>query len=273
MYFLMLGEVFCAPTKMCCAWCFQLTDTVTFEEYLQQDALSFLFITVLLTQCIYKVLTMVLYGAYSFHIKSKDCMLACTIDLQNSAVEPTKCTGDSKESPFRGTWLAHKRVGVICHGLLSHKGSRTIIALSQYVLEHIPYIDAIVRFDFHGNGESTGYDKWSYGGYVEEVEDLRNVVQFLVRSNASVPILLGHSRAATVVVLYGCLYSDVPRIVSLAGRVNMSQQSSLLFSPEQEALLKQGHSVAFTDKDGHSRTVRCLINAFPLTVGTVTTYQ
>lgn len=195
---------------------------------------------------------MVVYGACAFFVPSAQCELACVLDIQNEAVEGL-C--DKPGSEELNSWLKNKRVGVVCHGLLSHKGSRPMIMLSELLLHNVEHLDAVVRFDFRGNGESSGYDQWSYGGYQDEVEDVRNVILRLMRGHAIVPILLGHSRAASVVVLYGCRYKDVPRIVSLAGRVDMACQSTVLFSNEQLDALARGESVTVSDKGGNSRHV------------------
>eukprot|EP00922_Rhytidocystis_sp_ex-Travisia-forbesii_P043364 GHVS01064693.1.p1 GENE.GHVS01064693.1~~GHVS01064693.1.p1 ORF type:complete len:113 (-),score=18.29 GHVS01064693.1:123-461(-) len=65
-------------------------------------------------------------------------------------------------------------VAVLCHGLFCSKDHHLMVHLAR----NLPI--STVRFDFHGNGDSGGEEKWNFGGYVDEVkQDIRAVVTFL----------------------------------------------------------------------------------------------
>ena len=61
---------------------------------------------------------------------------------------------------------------ILCHGIFSHKNAHTIrkIAESLKTISH-------VRFDFRGAGASTG--STTYGGYLEELEDLKYMIDWV----------------------------------------------------------------------------------------------
>jgi dienelactone hydrolase len=54
-----------------------------------------------------------------------------------------------------------------------------------------------------------------------QVEDLRAVVQHVRGLGRDVTALVGHSKAGSVVLLYGAQYNDVRCIVNVAGRFDM----------------------------------------------------
>ncbi|KAJ1968233.1 hypothetical protein IWQ62_001370 [Dispira parvispora] len=120
---------------------------------------------------------------------------------------------------------------VICHGLLNSRYSRVVRSLGV----SLPYNACI--FDFRGNGNSTGSTR--YGNIMEEMEDLRFVIEYLRNTlKFTVKVILGHSKGAAVAFQYMAKYNDVPYLVDVAGRFDMSQSPMLRFTEEQTQLLK-----------------------------------
>lgn len=90
-------------------------------------------------------------------------------------------------------------------------------------------------------------------------QDLRDTVSFAKRNGWSVLAVIGHSRGANgpsvvllgrlhwvltfvifpVVLLYGVKYGDVPGVVSISGRFDMSQLPRKYFTAEQVDLLSR----------------------------------
>jgi len=99
------------------------------------------------------------------------------------------------------------KIVVVCHGLFCNKENRLV----RVLCERIPI--NCVRFDFHGNGDSGGFDEWSFGGYNGDVtHDLRPLVTLLRLRNYEVVALIGHSRGGNEVLMYSMKYDDVPLI-------------------------------------------------------------
>lgn len=171
--------------------------------------------------------------------------LACRLDLPSVP----------RESEF-------PEVAVACHGLYQTKESKTILATSYALLENPTTLDAVVRFDFHGEGESSGFEAWSLGGYEDEVEDLRDVVEFMKSKGCKVKLILGHSRAATVVVLYAAKYGDVPLVVPIAGRLKMAAGIEQHINKEKMQKLQSGETVSIVDPYGAERKVRIQTKTF-----------
>eukprot|EP00386_Alphamonas_edax_P006950 GDKI01022672.1.p1 GENE.GDKI01022672.1~~GDKI01022672.1.p1 ORF type:complete len:250 (-),score=85.26 GDKI01022672.1:464-1213(-) len=141
-------------------------------------------------------------------------------------------------------------VVVLCHGYLAHKDHGVVKMLSQ----ELPF--NTVRFDFHGCGESSGHEAWSYGGYMGETkDDLRAVVLFLRSKGLSVRGVVGHSRGGNIVMLYAAVFDDVPLVVSLAARYDMSGGIVERFSKAQLKELEEGRGY-FEIQDRGSNCVR-----------------
>ena len=162
------------------------------------------------------------------------------------------------------------RMVVVCHGLLQAHDSPLIKALA----DSIPLNTC--RFDFVGNGENTrklpqqvlddiervkqshrsdtpgdpqlvpteqvlsqlGSVRTGYGNYEEEVRDLHHVVDYLTKKGFDVVGVVGHSKAASVVLMYaaelvetrhGLLQSNKDQplfwIVMVSGRFDMTKPS------------------------------------------------
>ncbi|KAK9702177.1 hypothetical protein K7432_011376 [Basidiobolus ranarum] len=122
-------------------------------------------------------------------------------------------------------------VFLVCHGMLKSKESEVIKAIT----EGLPY--STFALDFRGNGKSGG--ETHYGNYYEEVEDLRDTVVHL-RTNYGLHIrgMVGYAKGGSVVLLYAAQYNDVPLIINIGARYDLSRAPLHLFTDQQLRDLK-----------------------------------
>ncbi|KAL3825292.1 hypothetical protein ACJIZ3_021321 [Penstemon smallii] len=62
-----------------------------------------------------------------------------------------------------------------------------------------------------------------YGNYRSEAEDLRAVIEYFTGVNRSTFVVLGHSKAGNVVLLYASKYHDIGAVVNLSGRYDLNR--------------------------------------------------
>ena len=126
-----------------------------------------------------------------------------------------------------------RRAIILCHGLAANRNGSFLPELANFLSLRGYHV---LRFDFRGSGESPGV--WSYANYDGEVADILTAAKFLERT-FSVPLygLIGHSKAATEVLLYASKY-PVSKVISVSGRFDMSVNPAGRFSEEQAAALK-----------------------------------
>ena len=77
-----------------------------------------------------------------------------------------------------------------------------------------------LRFDFEGNGNSGG--KFMFGGFSREVDQIRSVVAWARGQAFKVVALVGHSKGGNLVLMYSSRYGDVPLVIPICGRMDMS---------------------------------------------------
>ncbi|KAF7457652.1 hydrolase, alpha/beta fold family protein [Cryptosporidium felis] len=145
------------------------------------------------------------------------------------------------------------KTAIVCHGMLSNKENR----LCQTIAKHLSI--NVVRFDFHGNGESEGIEDWSFGDYHGEVEnDLRRVVEFLREKELEVKAIIGHSRGGVEALMYSWMFDDVDIIISISARFDLASSIITKFISEQEYdQLKKGEVefVEITPRDNIKRKI------------------
>jgi len=122
---------------------------------------------------------------------------------------------------------------ILCHGLLSGKEHPLMNNIANGLTNYF----SICQMDFRGNGSSGG--DTAYGNYYDEADDIREVVVHLRKMGKNVTTLLGHSKAGSVVLLYAVKYGDVPQIINVSGRFDLSTMPSNRFTPAQNKLLKE----------------------------------
>lgn len=148
------------------------------------------------------------------------------------------CLATAPEHPPTGCDVppAGTAVTILCHGYTASKRHPLITSLCTGIVAEGR---TVVRFDFSGNGGSTG--EFRYSNYAQEAEDLRAVIQQLRENYAwRVDTIVGHSKGASVVLLYGAKYNDVPNIVNLAGRWRMERGMDALFGEEAMKRMEAG---------------------------------
>ncbi|CAI5966421.1 unnamed protein product [Closterium sp. NIES-64] len=137
------------------------------------------------------------------------------------------------------------KVVIICHGFRSTKLSSTVQKLSDAILAAG---FATVRFDFSGNGESEG--AFATGNYRHEAADLHSVVEWVRAQGRHVEAVVGHSKGGNCVVLYASLYKDVPKVINVSGRYDLSRGIRERFGEEGMAKLEKEGQLTQQDKYG-----------------------
>ena len=61
---------------------------------------------------------------------------------------------------------------LLCHGMFDTKNSK----INKILLEGLKKHWSILRFDFEGNGESSG--EWDYAGYEREVRNIADLIEY-----------------------------------------------------------------------------------------------
>ncbi|CAD7695713.1 unnamed protein product [Ostreobium quekettii] len=133
---------------------------------------------------------------------------------------------------------------ILCHGFASHKD-----------WPHYPLVAAelakrsvcSLRFDFSGNGESQGV--FEFGNYAKEVGEVRAAVEY-VRGQLGKKVvgLAGHSKGGNVVLLYTSQHDDVPLVVNIAGRFEMTRGIAERFGADIFQKLEKHGKVEMTQR-------------------------
>eukprot|EP00742_Colponemidia_sp_Colp-10_P009088 GILJ01009886.1.p1 GENE.GILJ01009886.1~~GILJ01009886.1.p1 ORF type:complete len:260 (-),score=26.99 GILJ01009886.1:246-1025(-) len=113
---------------------------------------------------------------------------------------------------------------IICHGLLTTKDRGFLPDLSKALS------CSTLRFDFSGNGESEG--EWEFGSMRKQTDDLRSVVVALRQSGWHIAAIVGHSMGADISLLYAAEHDDVPLVVNVSGRFDLTRGIREKYSDE-----------------------------------------
>lgn len=115
---------------------------------------------------------------------------------------------------------ASRDIAILCHGMFCSRKTPLLAHLSEAVKINT------FRFDFSGNGESRG--EFTLAGFEREAAELKDAVLYCQSQGYRVVAIIGHSKAAQVVLIYSALYGDVPIVISLAPRINMTGENHFL---------------------------------------------
>jgi alpha/beta superfamily hydrolase len=121
-------------------------------------------------------------------------------------------------------------LALVCHGMMCTAESFFYPALCDG-LEM-----SSVRFDFAGNGGSEGV--FDLAGYEDEADQIEAVRMSLAAAGRNVTLLIGHSKAASSVVIHSSKYGTIPHIVSIAGKFTQDTEENphiLRLLPQVEA--------------------------------------
>lgn len=131
----------------------------------------------------------------------------------------------------------NKDTVVVCHGMFGRKES----GMSPLLSAALCLTWSVARFDFAGNGNSTG--EWSYANYPREVRDIAAIVKYLEETEGrNVVAVIGHSKAGADVMIAAATSGVVPNpkccFVSIAGRLTFGKPEKR-FTPEELAEAKE----------------------------------
>lgn len=107
-----------------------------------------------------------------------------------------------------------KNLVILVHGTCGNRNNLFFPALAK--LSNIN----VLTFDLEGNGDSEG--EFLIGGFMREVENIREVVLYAQSIGFNVISLVGHSKGGNSILIYSSVYSDVPLLITVAARFNMS---------------------------------------------------
>lgn len=95
-----------------------------------------------------------------------------------------------------------------------------------------------LRFDFSGNGESSG--SFRFANYAAEVDEMKAAADYLSDTGSNLIGILGHSKAGTEVIQYGARFDSRDlSIVNVCGRFNLSEGIKERFSEDDLATLRR----------------------------------
>ena len=129
---------------------------------------------------------------------------------------------------------------LLCHGMFSDKNSE----LNLPLLESLKSKWSALRFDFEGNGESSG--EWEYAGYEREVRNIADIMEYSEKKfNIKIVGIIRHSKAGEDVLIAASRKDLIKNrdccFVSLGGRLTFGK-SEKRFSKEE---------LAKCEKDGY----------------------
>ena len=111
---------------------------------------------------------------------------------------------------------------LLCHGMWDTKDSK----LNLFLLDGLKDKWSVLRFDFEGNGESSG--EWSYADYEREVRNIADLIEYSEKVyNIRVVAIIGHSKAGADVLIAAAKNNLIKNkdccFVSLGGRLTFGK--------------------------------------------------
>lgn len=127
------------------------------------------------------------------------------------------------------------RLVLITHGVLGHKD----YLFHRVLAQELPY--SSFRFDFRGNGESTGEP--GYANMEEDTEDIHTVARYFEQEGYEIFAVIGHSRGSVAGLKFATtVEKPLPFFVNVSGRYKMNDNQIYRNRPEiGEALKKHGY--------------------------------
>ncbi|KAL4296170.1 hypothetical protein GQ457_12G022310 [Hibiscus cannabinus] len=138
-----------------------------------------------------------------------------------------------------------KEIVVLCHGFKSSKDDNLLVNLAA-ALEKEGI--SVFRFDFSAHGESEGSSR--LGDFYREADDIRAVVQHFSGENRTVSAILGHSKGASLVLLYASKYQDIGIVVNVSGRYDLLRGIAVGLGANFMEKIKEDGYIDIKDKKG-----------------------
>ena len=137
---------------------------------------------------------------------------------------------------------------ILIHGTCGHKNNLFFPKLAESIKYNT------LRFDLQGNGQSEG--DFMIGGFSREVDNIKSVVNWSRSRGFKVLALIGHSKGGNEVLMYSSRYGDVPIVIPITARMDMSILPNFLFpvidkvEAEGSAIIELAGKEYKIDKEG-----------------------
>ncbi|WIA21686.1 hypothetical protein OEZ85_000855 [Tetradesmus obliquus] len=148
---------------------------------------------------------------------------------------------------------------ILCHGFASHKNGFHFPATAAHLATRLGM--SSLRFDYAGNMDSSG--AFRFGGFMQEVEQMAAAKAFLEQQHdKQVVLLLGHSRGAINATLYGGQHGDIPVMVLVAGRFDLTLNMVQRYGPDVlQQLRDSGPWQQVAKRDGDKAAIHWQLTA------------
>ena len=128
---------------------------------------------------------------------------------------------------------------LLCHGMFDDKNSK----LNLHLLEGLKNTWSVLRFDYEGNGESSG--EWEYAAYEREIRNMAELIEYSEKKfNIRVVGIIGHSKAGAEVLIAASRKDLIKNkdccFVSLGGRLTFGKPEKRFTKEELEKCEKEG---------------------------------
>ena len=128
---------------------------------------------------------------------------------------------------------------LLCHGMFGNKNSD----LNKFLLYGLKEYFSVLRFDFEGNGDSSG--EWSYADYEREVRNISDIINYSENKyNIKVVAIIGHSKAGADVFIAASrpnlIRNEKCCFVSLGGRLTFGKPEKRFTKEELDKCYKEG---------------------------------
>ena len=128
---------------------------------------------------------------------------------------------------------------LLCHGMFGNKNS----GLNIHLLNGLKNQWSVLRFDFEGNGDSSG--EWSYADYEREVRNITDIVEYSEKNyNIKIVAIIGHSKAGADVFITASRPNLIKNpnccFISLGGRLTFGKPEKRFTKDELEKCKNEG---------------------------------
>ena len=128
---------------------------------------------------------------------------------------------------------------LLCHGMFGSKNS----SLNLHLLSGLKNFWSVLRFDFEGNGDSSG--EWSYADYEREVRNISDIIEYSqAKYGIKIVAIIGHSKAGADVFISASrpnlIKNEKCCFVSLGGRLTFGKPEKRFTKDELDKCRKEG---------------------------------